>query len=124
MVVEVAPQIHSTNCVIVCCLVVGLQSNHMSIVKNGSSMLQELTDLPFLVLPGLLHLPCKYAPNEELRELPCTHCFHKECVDKWLKINALCPLCKAEIASSSGASDTRHMDHSVPTIPTQEIEMH
>jgi hypothetical protein len=63
----------------------------------------------------------KYAHNDELRELPCTHCFHKECVDKWLKINALCPLCKAEIASSSGTSDTRHTDHS---IPVQEIEMH
>ncbi|KAL6985356.1 hypothetical protein U1Q18_018731 [Sarracenia purpurea var. burkii] len=42
----------------------------------------------------------KYANNDELRELPCTHFFHKECVDKWLKINALCPLCKGEVGES------------------------
>ncbi|XP_021758096.1 E3 ubiquitin-protein ligase At1g12760-like [Chenopodium quinoa] len=42
----------------------------------------------------------KYANNDELRELPCTHLFHKECVDKWLKINALCPLCKNEVGES------------------------
>lgn len=39
----------------------------------------------------------KYLDNDELRELPCGHFFHVECVDKWLKINALCPLCKCEI---------------------------
>ncbi|XP_047310172.1 E3 ubiquitin-protein ligase At1g63170-like isoform X2 [Impatiens glandulifera] len=39
----------------------------------------------------------KYANNDELRELPCTHIFHTECVDRWLKINASCPLCKFEI---------------------------
>jgi hypothetical protein len=61
----------------------------------------------------------KYAHNDELRELPCAHCFHKDCVDKWLKINALCPLCKSEIASSSG---TRNPDQNA--IPVQEIEMH
>jgi hypothetical protein len=56
--------------------------------------------------------------NDELRELPYTHCFHKECVAKWLKISALCPLCKAEIASSSRTSDTRHSDMA----PVQEID--
>ncbi|KAM6585845.1 hypothetical protein CsatB_012847 [Cannabis sativa] len=39
----------------------------------------------------------RYADNDELRELTCTHVFHIECVDKWLKINASCPLCKAEL---------------------------
>ncbi|KAL5208481.1 hypothetical protein ABZP36_032916 [Zizania latifolia] len=63
----------------------------------------------------------KYAHNDELRELPCTHCFHKECVDKWLKINALCPLCKSEIPSSSGTTDTRRSDQT--DTPVQEIEM-
>ncbi|KAA8521744.1 hypothetical protein F0562_012417 [Nyssa sinensis] len=42
----------------------------------------------------------KYANNDELRELPCSHFLHKECVDKWLKINALCPLCKCEVGES------------------------
>ncbi|XP_062101267.1 E3 ubiquitin-protein ligase At1g63170 [Humulus lupulus] len=36
----------------------------------------------------------KYANNDELREMPCSHFFHKDCLDKWLKINATCPLCK------------------------------
>ncbi|XP_075508325.1 E3 ubiquitin-protein ligase At1g63170-like [Primulina tabacum] len=39
----------------------------------------------------------KYVHNDELRELPCSHFFHKDCVDKWLKINALCPLCKTDV---------------------------
>ncbi|CAK9172278.1 unnamed protein product [Ilex paraguariensis] len=43
----------------------------------------------------------RYADNDELRELPCSHFFHTECVDKWLKINASCPLCKFEIGDSN-----------------------
>ncbi|PON66345.1 43kDa postsynaptic protein [Parasponia andersonii] len=46
----------------------------------------------------------RYADNDELRELPCTHVFHIECVDKWLKINASCPLCKTELGESSTSS--------------------
>ncbi|KAI5062362.1 hypothetical protein GOP47_0022901 [Adiantum capillus-veneris] len=38
----------------------------------------------------------KYKDGVDLKELQCTHFFHVECVEKWLKINASCPLCKHE----------------------------
>ncbi|KAI4380175.1 hypothetical protein MLD38_006396 [Melastoma candidum] len=47
----------------------------------------------------------KYANNDELKELSCSHFFHKECVDKWLKINALCPLCKSEVGVMAAGSE-------------------
>ncbi|GJN37300.1 hypothetical protein PR202_gb26236 [Eleusine coracana subsp. coracana] len=48
----------------------------------------------------------KFSNDEDLRELPCAHVFHMECVDKWLEINALCPLCKAEIGGSASVPKT------------------
>ncbi|CAL5433002.1 unnamed protein product [Camellia sinensis] len=44
---------------------------------------------------------CTYDDGAELRELPCGHHFHCTCVDKWLYINATCPLCKYNILKSS-----------------------
>ncbi|XP_020246988.1 E3 ubiquitin-protein ligase At1g12760-like [Asparagus officinalis] len=38
-----------------------------------------------------------YDDGVELRELPCGHHFHCICIDKWLYINATCPLCKYNI---------------------------
>ncbi|MED6120078.1 hypothetical protein PIB30_017525 [Stylosanthes scabra] len=46
----------------------------------------------------------KYADNDELRELPCDHIFHVDCIDKWLQINASCPLCKYEIGANNEGS--------------------
>jgi hypothetical protein len=40
---------------------------------------------------------CPYDDGVELRELPCRHHFHCTCIEKWLYINATCPLCKFNI---------------------------
>lgn len=42
-----------------------------------------------------------YEDGAELRELPCSHHFHCTCIDKWLRINATCPLCKFNIIKST-----------------------
>ncbi|XP_074566328.1 E3 ubiquitin-protein ligase At4g11680-like [Curcuma longa] len=42
-----------------------------------------------------------YEDGVELRELPCNHHFHCGCIDKWLRINATCPLCKFNIIKSN-----------------------
>ncbi|XP_050379092.1 E3 ubiquitin-protein ligase At1g12760 isoform X3 [Argentina anserina] len=41
-----------------------------------------------------------YDDGAELRQLPCGHHFHCSCIDKWLFINATCPLCKYNILKS------------------------
>eukprot|EP00924_Labyrinthula_sp_SR-Ha-C_P015980 augustus_masked-scaffold_4-processed-gene-15.34-mRNA-1 protein AED:0.44 eAED:0.46 QI:0/-1/0/1/-1/1/1/0/650 len=35
--------------------------------------------------------------EEPLKALPCGHTFHVECVDPWLFLNKVCPMCKAEV---------------------------
>lgn len=39
----------------------------------------------------------EYEDGEEVKTLPCFHVFHTECVDKWLKVNKICPFCKQSI---------------------------
>ncbi|KAJ8748979.1 hypothetical protein K2173_013418 [Erythroxylum novogranatense] len=45
-----------------------------------------------------------YEDGAELRELPCCHYFHSMCIDKWLYINATCPLCKLNILKTGSQS--------------------
>ncbi|XP_043925296.1 RING finger protein 44 [Protopterus annectens] len=37
-----------------------------------------------------------FESRQLLRVLPCNHEFHAKCVDKWLKANRTCPICRAD----------------------------
>ncbi|XP_029072739.1 RING finger protein 44 isoform X1 [Monodon monoceros] len=37
-----------------------------------------------------------FEARQLLRVLPCNHEFHTKCVDKWLKANRTCPICRAD----------------------------
>jgi len=45
----------------------------------------------------------QYEEGDNLRYLPCTpikHHFHQNCIDEWLQVNRVCPICKRDITGS------------------------
>lgn len=45
-----------------------------------------------------------YADGDALVALSCKHNYHTDCINRWLQINKVCPVCSAEV-SISGSSD-------------------
>jgi hypothetical protein len=74
----------------------------------------------------------EYEVGEQLRLLPCKHCFHTDCILPWLtQRSPMCPLCKCDISrtlrsprSSSSSMDLEeHSSSSLNSItPTTEEE--
>ncbi|ETW00971.1 hypothetical protein H310_06615, partial [Aphanomyces invadans] len=44
-------------------------------------------------------LVCRYdfATGDEIRTLPCFHTYHSNCIDPWLRMNKVCPVCQVSI---------------------------
>ncbi|XP_073154843.1 putative RING-H2 finger protein ATL21A [Henckelia pumila] len=55
------------------------------------------------LIPGSNDITCAicledYVRNDTLRFMPgCEHCFHVECIDKWLRMNRRCPICRVDL---------------------------
>jgi len=48
---------------------------------------------------------CDFESRQLLRVLPCSHEFHAKCVDKWLKTNRTCPVCRQDASELANQSD-------------------
>ncbi|EMS50286.1 E3 ubiquitin ligase BIG BROTHER [Triticum urartu] len=51
------------------------------------------------VIPPCRCVICKsnYKSLQKLIRLPCSHCYHANCITRWLKINKACPVCNEEV---------------------------
>jgi len=89
------------------------QGQQAAAKPRGAS--QELIDSMELIeyspetLHGAQETSCAVCLSEfewdsVLRRLPCGHCFHRGCIDKWLKRNKVCPLCLQDIEAPKESS--------------------
>lgn len=46
-----------------------------------------------------------YEPDEDVKNMPCGHMFHSECLGRWLKINRTCPICKQSLRPEDGPAE-------------------
>src|SRR5207248_9774127 len=69
--------------------------------KSSSTSSTPTVAPPFLI-PNSDDAVCSiclesYEDGDELRNLWCSHHFHKDCVDEWLKLNKKCPMCREDV---------------------------
>jgi len=69
--------------------------------------------------------------GDSARVLSCTHIFHKQCVDEWLRVNASCPTCRKRIiegpepvTSNNPTATTNPINTTNTTANTVTIENH
>ncbi|XP_028893638.1 ras guanine nucleotide exchange factor P isoform X2 [Zeugodacus cucurbitae] len=61
---------------------------------------------------------CDFELKQVLRVLPCSHEFHAKCVDKWLRSNRTCPICRGN-ASDYFENPEQHQQQQQQTQQTQ-----
>ncbi|KAL3502279.1 hypothetical protein ACH5RR_036728 [Cinchona calisaya] len=44
-----------------------------------------------------------YEEGDALTVLSCKHSYHSDCINNWLQINKICPVCSAEVSSSGNS---------------------
>ncbi|KAE9189933.1 hypothetical protein PF004_g22053 [Phytophthora fragariae] len=47
--------------------------------------------------PDCLICRCSFEIGEEIKSLPCFHSYHSDCIDSWLSLNKVCPVCQFSV---------------------------
>jgi len=82
---DISNDLDEEKCRFKCCKEINEKIGNSNKIKKGCNKINE---------DCLICLE-KYREKELYRELPkCKHFFHKKCIDKWLKLNAVCPICR------------------------------
>jgi hypothetical protein len=80
--------------------------------RKGSSTSSVPTVSPPFPIPNSDDAVCSiclepYEDGVELRHLWCSHHFHKECVDEWLKLNKKCPMCREDVEEMAAEQSSK-----------------
>lgn len=51
--------------------------------------------------PDCLICRCSFEVGEEIKSLPCFHSYHSDCIDSWLSLNKVCPVCQFSVDQMS-----------------------
>ncbi|KAK1790907.1 hypothetical protein P4O66_014745, partial [Electrophorus voltai] len=80
--------------------------------SSGAWMSPRLPDAPpstpsVLSGAGLECPVCKedYSEGESVRQLPCNHLFHHDCIVPWLEQHDTCPVCRKSLSGQNTATD-------------------
>lgn len=75
----------------------------------------ERSDASQATTPDCLVCRCGFEVGEEIKSLPCFHSYHSDCIDSWLCLNKVCPVCQFSIDTQLSHDQLTHGDDFFPT---------
>ncbi|KAF3322968.1 E3 ubiquitin-protein ligase RING1-like protein [Carex littledalei] len=58
-----------------------------------------------------------------VKETPCGHIYHGECIDKWLEIHVSCPLCRYKMTPDNGEEEVLEVEMSFSDEDEDQVEI-